>query len=218
MNLSILQLKKIDNYLKSKGVEFWDVRFEFADHIACFIEEKLANNFSFEVAFKAMEEDFTRSYLKQQQKHIRKKINKQILKSYLKEIKETLIKPLYMLSLLVFGGGLKYVMENYAIKYGLEISFFVMIFLLVMILVKSISNFKMHKGSRLLSLSGTYVIFFTLIFQVIGYVKEQMLTSELLQMVLISSIIIICFLMITWFNCYSKLVKKQKKYYDLINS
>ena len=165
-----------------------------------------------------MEKDFTGSYLKQLQKHIRKKIKEQILKSYIKEIKETLIKPLYIMSLLVFGGGLKYVMENYAIKYGLEISFFVMIFLLVMILVKSINNFKMHKGSILLSLSSTYVMFLIMLFQGVGFLKAKMLVNDYAQFIAVFFATLFCFLMITWLNCYSKLVKRQKGYYDLINS
>jgi len=217
MNLEVSQLKKIDSYLKSKGVEYWDVRYEFSDHMACFIESKLEEGSSFEVAFKEIEKDFTRGYLKGQQEQVRKKLNKYIRKTYLTEIKNSVVKPIYILGLIAFGVMLKFVMESYKVKYSLWIGFSFMIFLLIMILFKSLKDFKMHKKSLLLNLSGTYVIFFTLVFQVIGYVKEQMLTNKLLQVVLSFSIVLICFLMLTWFNCYSKLIERQKKYYNLIN-
>jgi len=112
MSLSISQLKRIDNYLKNKGVEFWDVRFEFADHIACFIESKLEDGVSFEAAFNEVENDFTRGYLRKQQKQVQKKLNKYIRKTYLKEIEKSVVSPLYLIVFFVLGGVLKFVMES----------------------------------------------------------------------------------------------------------
>ena len=167
MSLSISELKKIDNYLKSKGVEFWDVRFEFTDHMACFVEEKLSDGDSFELSFTKVEKDFTRSYLRKQQKQIQKKLNKYIRKTYLREIKNTLTNSIYLIALIVFGGILKFVMQSYSVKYGLWIGCSLMVFLLVITLARTIKHFKMYKQSLLLNLSGTHVVLFSLFFQII---------------------------------------------------
>ena len=39
MKLNTDHIRRIDDYLKAKGIRYWDIRLEMTDHLACKIED-----------------------------------------------------------------------------------------------------------------------------------------------------------------------------------
>ena len=157
MGLSNKQLKKVDQYLKRKGVEFWDVRYEFTDHIACTLEQKIAQGITFEEAFKEIEQDFSRNVLKKHQRQVRKELNKVLVKSYFKSLKDIVLSPLYVISFFVFGYIMVYVLNNFSSKISFVLGFSVVAILVVIYLLKIIFNYRFYGKSMLLNLSLIHI-------------------------------------------------------------
>lgn len=219
MSLTKEQIQKVDNYLKQRGIEFWDVRYEFADHIACILEEKMNQDMTFELAFKEVEQGFPRKVLQKQQKTIQKNLNKLIFKTYLNELKDAFVKPFKLLSIIGLILIMTLLLNSDWSSYGFIVGFSLSIVFIIIVLFSIFMNYKFHGKSMLLSLSCSNAIFVTIIPQIINYFfggKEVVMKEY--PLVFISSIVVTYILALSWYNGYTKLVNKQKVYYDLINA
>lgn len=219
MSLTKDQLKKIDQYLKRKGIDFWDVRYELLDHIACILEEKIAQDMHFEKAFTAIEKNFSRPILKKQQNSIKKNLNKKIVKTYGRELIKVFVTPLRLLSVIGLTVLMLFVAENYSVSSSVKMGGTLVIFLIIFVLIAIYRNYKFHGKSLLLNLAGSTVIFLIYIPQIVSYFfggKEVALKEY--PFVMISSIILTYILTFSWYTGYNKLVKQQQNYYNLIHA
>ena len=82
MKLTASEIQYIDNYLKKKGVSYWDIRMEMVDHIACSMEDK-HGSYDFESLFKdILQKSGWHGNLKAIEKSRLQNINKTLQRKY----------------------------------------------------------------------------------------------------------------------------------------
>lgn len=112
-----------------------------------------------------------------------------------------------------------FVTENYSANSSFKIGGTLVISFIVIVLISMFRNYKFNGKSMLLSLAGSNVVILTTIPQIINYFfggKEVVLKEY--PLVFIGPIVVMYILTFSWYTGYNKLVKKQKDYYNLINT
>lgn len=116
MKLTKQNIQSIDNYLKSNGISYWDIRLEMIDHIACKMESK-NGSFDFESLFKhtVYELGWERD-LKGFENRRLKTINKTIRKKYFKTITEFFTNLKSLASIVLFIVTYYFILQNFSSK------------------------------------------------------------------------------------------------------
>ena len=156
MNLSKEQIKQIDNYIPSCGIEWIDVRSELVDHFANSLEEKLEKNpnLDFNQAIINEHKQFNDSGFKKLLDSKRKAVEKQFYKQVFKQLKSFFKLPKIVISAGLFY-GLVIIMNLFQNKEYFFIGLTSLILLIVIGLLFRISNEKNNGKTQFLILNKT---------------------------------------------------------------
>ncbi|WGH74808.1 hypothetical protein P8625_12040 [Tenacibaculum tangerinum] len=112
MELTKEQIKKIDNRLKRKGINYWDLRIEMVDHIVSDIEENATSN-DFKVALeKSLDKLGWRGSLHKQNQEGWQNVNRKYRREYAKEILH-FIKSIKNMSTFIFFSFVYYLISKH---------------------------------------------------------------------------------------------------------
>ncbi|MFD0964574.1 hypothetical protein [Pseudofulvibacter geojedonensis] len=219
MSLSKDQLQQIDQYLKKKSVQFWDVRYELVDHIACEIEKIInVSNLTFEQAFLEIRKKYDYKTLKEHVKAKGKFVGKIYFKTYGLELKNSIMNPFFLGVNIVIMMLAFYLLNEMSAKASIVPYFIILLVVLVGFIVNFIRYFKVNNKSMLLNLVVSQVMVFCMLPNLLPFVatKEQLRTEYAEENIVFMAII--SFFFVVGFKMFLRLFKKQKKYYDLIYS
>ena len=215
MKLSKEELQFIDQHLKDRKVENWDVRYEILDHIACLVESKMEEGSSFDEAFAEVKMTFTFRYLLKMQQEKEKAIRRKFRKSFINEFKKGLISVSF-LSKVLFLVVLTIVFYKYVSIQLIIATGIVLLYSPVFVQITAmIKNYKLYGKSMLLSNAWL---------QLLGIPSMLMLPINLKGDVIMGKyglvilIVVLCLIPVslTWNSLLLKEMKKLKEQYFLI--
>lgn len=206
------QIIFIDNYLKEKGVKYWDIRLEMIDHIASKIEE----NENIILSKEFLNKEFGSNYQINKTVHERcKSVNKKYRKQYFSEIKSFFlsIKNNLIFFILTFS--------NYLLISSLEYSLFRLIntIILVMIALVSIllyskSILKKNRSINLEYASFYFSFGFIILQALIQFTSPKGIFNAPIQVQAYSLVILTPIILIVTYCGYKIYIKTSKKYND----
>ncbi|MDV7186709.1 hypothetical protein R3X25_05395 [Lutibacter sp. TH_r2] len=156
MNLSTEQIKHIDNYIASCGIEWIDVRAEIVDHFANSLEEKLEKtpNLNFKEAIVNEHKQFSNSGFKKLLKTKQKSVEKKFYKQVFKQLKTFFTLPKIIISADLFYGFIL-IMNLFSNKEYFFIGLTALVLLIIIGLIFRISNERNNGKKQFLILDKT---------------------------------------------------------------
>ncbi len=151
MKLTKQNIQFIDNYLKSKGISYWDIRLEMIDHIACKMESK-KGSFDFEFLFKhTVHELGWENDLKGFENRRLKTINKTIRKKYFKTTLKFFTNFKSLVFIALFIATYYFILENFSSKvFGIVTMIFIAVPVLGFTAHYAYTSIKLKKSGYLL--------------------------------------------------------------------
>lgn len=196
MELTKQQIQYIDHRLENEGVKYWDIRIEMLDHVVSDIEKHLKpihSKFDFhqivEESFIALgwEENFNGGGFEKIFSSRLRIYNKNKNKKYRQYFKQFLLKPNFLLSILLYATSVLYFQNN---KFALKIIFFSTIVVYAFFLFRFAIKYKVLNSARL----GSAILFATFpitIFNLIIYIPDVFFEYKI-EMFHISLAMIVC--------------------------
>ncbi len=168
MKLTKQNIQFIDNYLKSKGISYWDIRLEMIDHIACKMESK-KGSFDFEFLFKhTIHELGWENDLKGFENRRLKTINKTIRKKYFKTPLEFFTNFKSLVFIVLFIAAYYFILENFSSKvFGIVTMIFIAVPVLGFTAHYAYTSIKLKKSGYLLY--GYFYITFSILMSSLFY-------------------------------------------------
>jgi len=214
MKLSKEQLQVIDQHLKDRKVESWDVRYEIVDHIACLVESKMEDGSGFNSAFTKVKMTFTFRYLLKMQQDKRKALSKLLRVKFVSDFKGSIIEASFLLKM-----GLLFLLAILMYKYA---SVDVLLGMLLVILYSPtffqakgmIKNYKLYGKSMLVSSAWVQLLSIPSMIMCPFYISDVL--KDKYAVVILA--LILCFvpIMLVWNSLLLKEMKKLKEQYFLI--
>jgi len=214
MSLSKEELQVVDQHLKDRKVENWDVRYEIVDHMACLIEGLMEEGVGFEDALAEVKKTFTFRYLLKMKNEKQKVLSKYLRRSFVNEFKRKVIDLNFLIkiSLLFFVAILLY-------KYTLVNTLFGMLLLILyspmFFQIKGmITNYRLYGKSMLMNSVWGQILSLPSMIMFPFYISERF-TDKYMVVILI---LLLCLtpIMLVWNNLLLKEMKKLKEQYFLI--
>ena len=214
MKLSKKQLQFIDEHLKDRKIESWDVRYEIVDHIACLTEDLMEGGVDFDGAIIEVKKTFTFRCLRKMQFEKHKALTRRLRKNFVTEFKESIVAPKFLLKVLLCSliGIMfyKYVSVN-----SMIVLFLVLLYSPMFFQIKGmIKNYQLYGKSLLMNNVWVQIAGLPSMIMFPFYISESF-TDKYSVVVLI---LLLCLtpVMLVWNSLLLKEMKKLKEQYFLI--
>jgi len=174
MKLTKSDIQFIDNYLKKKGIKYWDIRLEMIDHIATKIESYQGSE-DFDTAFKySLKELHWDKNLSEIHTQSWKTTNNIYRKKHFEEMITILKQPLWVLGLVFFYFGACWLSKSYT-KAAVLLYFGIIVCPLIYSLFQSLKIWRMRLGR---SVNMDYGIFYLCFGAMISGVPLQIIPEN----------------------------------------
>ena len=206
------QIIFIDNYLKEKGISYWDIRLEMIDHIASKMEE----NEEIVLSKEFLSKEFGSNY--QINKTVRercKSVNKKYRKQYFSEVKSFFlsIKNNLIFFILIFSNYLLFSSLEYS-SFRLINTIILVMIALVPILLYSKSILKKNRSINLEYASFYFSFGFIILQALIQFASPKSMFNAPIEIQVFSLLILTPIILIVTYCGYKVYIKASKKYND----
>lgn len=208
MEISKLEIKKIDNHLKCQGIKYWDLRLEMIDHIVTDMETHSKHN-TFELNFKSSLKHLGWSgNLSHLNREGWQNVNKNFRREYRKGFIDFFKKAKNILIYISFITTYYFFSENINFKFFRQISYLLFISPLILVLILFLKSLNKKYGKSVnLDYGVTYMIMSFLIFNSFPlFWKEQSVFIQKIGWFVILPIHFIAFY--SGYNLYKRTIVK----------